>query len=228
MEKKKSSTGLRYVFAGVWFMLFLCLMVLIPGRVLAEEDKGEYLDSFEWTDSQGITWEGDAYEKEATLIRCDKGVRELTLPAYIEYKGKQIPVRDVGLDASVHDTRPSGFDPQGIQPLFKGQGRRLSGKPGEHHGAYIQSDSPERVDQAQCIRVVRNPQIAADLALFNIIRVKDNDDFLAVLQLQQHLHLAVRLKSRQHPACVVIVKKLTTQFQIKFPAKLFNPVQNPL
>ncbi len=114
MEKKKSSTGLRYMFAGSWFMLVLCLMVLIPGRVLAEEDKGEYLDSFEWTDSQGITWEGDAYEKEATLIRCDKGVRELTLPAYIEYKGKQIPVRDVGLNDDVHDTRPSGFDPQGI------------------------------------------------------------------------------------------------------------------
>ena len=123
---------------------------------------------------------------------------------------------------------PVGPDLQRIQPLLEGDGRRLVCPAGQHHGSDIQSDSAECVNQAQSVQVIRDSQIPAHLALLFIVRVDDDDDLFPVLQLQQHLYLAVRLESGKYAAGMEIVKQFAAELQVEFSAEFINPLDNPL
>ena len=66
----------------------------------------------------------------------------------------------------------------------------------------------------------------ADLVLFDVSRIDGNEDFGLVSHLKEHTELAVRCKAGQDPGGVVVVKKLSSEFQIQlvseFPNTLFD------
>ena len=64
----------------------------------------------------------------------------------------------------------------------------------------------------------------ADLVLFNISGMDCDHDLCMIGKLQQHLQLTVRLKPGKDPGGVIVVKKLSAEFQIEFIAKLGNPL----
>ena len=112
------------------------------------------------------------------------------------------------------------LDPQGLQALLEGIGGWLGMVMGDADAAHIQADPTEGIDEAQDIQIVGDTQIAAALVLFDGISADDNDDLRGVLHLQQHFHLAIRRKPRQHAGSVVIIKELTAEFQVQLTAKL--------
>ena len=121
-----------------------------------------------------------------------------------------------------------GFDTLGIQPLFKGDGSGLSGPAGQHHGAHIQADAPEGVNQPQGVQVVGDAQVPADFAGFDVVGVDRDQDFFLVLHLQQHLDLAVRLETGKDAAGVEVVKQLAAQLQIELAAEFVDALHNAL
>ena len=42
----------------------------------------------------------------------------------------------------------------------------------------------------------------------------------ALMTIMKHLELAVRLEAGKYPACVIVVKQFSAQFQIKFVSEL--------
>ena len=99
---------------------------------------------------------------------------------------------------------------------------------GNHHAAYKQADAPERIDQAEHVCVIGDANIPAHLALFDIACIYNDYDLHLVRKLQQHFHFAIRLKSRQYPGCVEIIKQLSAHFQIQLVVKMRDPLQNML
>ena len=112
------------------------------------------------------------------------------------------------------------LDTQGLQALLEGIGGWLGMVMGDADAAHIQADPTEGIDEAQDIQIVGDTQVAAALVLFDGISADDNDDLRGVLHLQQHFHLAIRRKPRQHAGSVVIIKELTAEFQVQLTAKL--------
>ena len=84
----------------------------------------------------------------------------------------------------------------------------------------------ENVHQPQGVLLIGNAQIAAHLVFLNVLGVDDQHDFHLILQGLQHANLAVRLKARQHPGSVMVVKQLAAEFQIQFPAKPGDALPN--
>ena len=115
-------------------------------------------------------------------------------------------------------------DAQGGEPLQKGVRRRLAAVPGHDHAAHIQPQLAEDVDQPQHVVIVGDAQIAPHLVLFNIRGVDGDDDLHVVAQLLEHTDLAVRLKARQHPGRMIVVKQLAAEFQIQLAAELGDPL----
>ena len=98
------------------------------------------------------------------------------------------------------------------KPLLKAQHLGMGGIFCEHHAAHHKPLFCECFCKAQGIHIVSYAQIAANLALFNILGADNYHDFCFILQLKQHLKLAVRLKAGKHPCSMVIVKKLAAEF----------------
>ena len=94
---------------------------------------------------------------------------------------------------------------------------------GEHDTANIQSLAAVNIDETQHIAVIGDAEIGTDFVFFNIAGVDGDDYFGLVGKLQQHLKLTGRLKSRKYTGCMVIVKKLSTEFKIKLVVKAGNP-----
>ena len=69
--------------------------------------------------------------------------------------------------------------------------------------------------------------IAPALVHFNVGCVDGNDDLRLLLELQQHLHLAVRLEAGQDARGVIVVKKLAAEFQIELAAEMRDALQDP-
>ena len=65
-------------------------------------------------------------------------------------------------------------------------------------------------------------QIAPYLIFLNIRGVDDDDDFRLFLELEQHVHLTVRLKARKHPGSVKVVKQFAAEFQVQLAAELVD------
>ena len=84
---------------------------------------------------------------------------------------------------------------QALQALPESLGAGLLVITGQHDAAHIEADGAERVDQAQHFLVIGDAQVIAQLALFDVARTDGDHDFHMLLQLQQHLELAVRLKA---------------------------------
>ena len=115
---------------------------------------------------------------------------------------------------------PEHLHPQRLQPLLEGLGGGLGVVLGQHHAAHIQPDAPEGVDEPQHVHVVGDAQISPHLVLLNVRGVDDDEDLRLVLHLQQHLHLAVRHKARQHPGGVEVVEQLPAELQVQLAPKV--------
>ena len=113
-----------------------------------------------------------------------------------------------------------GFDAKIIQPFTELVRGRLSRIFRHADATHIQTHAAERVDEPQYIHIIRDAEISADLVSLNILRADDNDNLRLILQFQQHMQLGVRLESRKYSGGVVIIKQLSTEFQIKLIIKL--------
>ena len=94
--------------------------------------------------------------------------------------------------------------------------------------ADVQSDGAEGVDQPHHVHVVRDAEVAAALAHFDVRGVDGNDDLRLLLELKEHFDLAVRLEARQHARGVVIVKELAAELQIELSAEVVDPLKDLL
>ena len=111
-------------------------------------------------------------------------------------------------------------DAELLEAVAVGVGGGLIGVLGEHYGADEEAAGTEHVDESQYVFVIRDAEIAAGLAFFDMVGVDGDDDFHIVHQTFQHAELGVRLKAGQHARGVVVVEELASEFQIEFAAEL--------
>ena len=123
---------------------------------------------------------------------------------------------------------PVAFHTQRFQPLDERLGVGLPGVLGDDHAAHIEAQRAEHVDQPQYVIVIGDAQIAPNFAFFNIAGADGHHDLHLVLHGAQHPDLAVRLKARQYPAGVVVVKQLAAELQIQLAAELCAALANML
>ena len=112
------------------------------------------------------------------------------------------------------------LDAHVLQALAVGFGAGLSVEVGDDHAVHAEAAGHELVPQAQHVHVVGDAQVAADLVLLDVHGADHDDDFKIVLQLVEHLELAVRLEPGEHAAGVVVVKQLAAEFHVQFVAEL--------
>ena len=101
-----------------------------------------------------------------------------------------------------------------------------AGLPGimcDDHASHIQALIRKRLDEAEDINVIGDPEIRADLIFFNIRSADDYHNLRLIGELQKHRKLAVRRKARKDARCVIIVKQFASEFQIELIPKLVNP-----
>ena len=80
------------------------------------------------------------------------------------------------------------------------------------------------MDKPKNVHVVGDAQIVTDLIFCDVGGADGDDDLRLVGKLHQHPQLAVGLKAREHPGGMVVVKKLSAEFQIQFISKLADPL----
>ena len=97
-----------------------------------------------------------------------------------------------------------------------------------YNASHVQPDAAKRIDQAQHIEIICNAKIAAHLVFFNIRRIDDDNNLDIILHMQQHAHLAVRLKPGEYARGVVIVEQLAAKFKIEFSSETRNPLLDML
>ena len=114
-------------------------------------------------------------------------------------------------------------DPHFFQLCLKLEDGRLVGVVGDDYASHIEPPVRKGVDEPQNVHIVGDAQIVADL-VFRDIGADGNDDLRLIGKLHQHPQLTVGLKARKHPGGMVVVKKLSTEFQVQFISKLADPL----
>ncbi len=99
---------------------------------------------------------------------------------------------------------------------------------GQHNAADIESDLGEHVEKAHNIDIIGDTEVAAYLVFFDVARVYHDDDLGIVLELEEHLELAVGLEAGQYSRCVIVVKELSAELEIELVAKLRNALSDVL
>ena len=88
---------------------------------------------------------------------------------------------------------------------------------GDDNRAYVQAAVGKLLAQAQQVLVVGDAQVRAHLVLLDVVGRYHHYNLSVVLELEEHVELAVGLKSREHARSVVIVKEFAAEFQVKLP-----------
>ena len=135
----------------------------------------------------------------------------------------EIDIRRIIRDGIV----PVDLHAQRLQLALERLGGLLARVLRDDDAADIEPDGAERVDQAHDVQIVGDAEIAPALVHFNVGCVDGNDDLRLLLELQQHLHLAVRLEAGQDARGVIVVKKLAAEFQIELAAEMRDALQDP-
>ena len=115
---------------------------------------------------------------------------------------------------------PEAADAQGLQAVEEGVRRPLAAVLGQHHGANVQPQLPKDVDEPQHVVIVADAKVPPHLVLLNVRGVDGNDDLHVFPELLEHADLAVRLKARQDPGGMVVVKELAAELQVELAAEL--------
>ena len=90
----------------------------------------------------------------------------------------------------------------------------------DDHGAHHKATLLKLAPQSEHILVIGDAEVSPLLVLLNVSGADDDDYLYAVTNLLKHPQFAVGLKSRQHPAGMMVIEELTAQFEIKFSVKL--------
>ena len=131
-------------------------------------------------------------------------------------RGYELHVVRVALDEVV----AVGLYAVALQTLTESDGCRLPVIVGYDNGAYKETTILEFAAQTQHVLVVGDAEVGAFLVLLNVGGTDDNHDFYAVAYLLEHAQLAVRHKSWQHTACVMVVEEFASKFEVEFSVKL--------
>ena len=119
-----------------------------------------------------------------------------------------------------------GGNAERVQAIAEHIGGGLAGVLGDNHGRDGKTVAAEQIDQAQNVLVIGNAQVTASLVLLDVVRVNGDDDLDVVCNALEHAKLAIRLKTRQHAARVIVVKQLAAKLQIQLAAKLRDALLN--
>ena len=89
-----------------------------------------------------------------------------------------------------------------------------------HHRSHHETAGLELLAQTQHVHIISNAQVTAHLVLFNINCTDYNHDFGILTQLIEHAQFTVRLETGENAACVMVIKELAAEFQIKLVTEL--------
>ena len=64
--------------------------------------------------------------------------------------------------------------------------------------------------------------------LLDIYSTDDNDNLHIVLELEEHLHLTVRMEAGKNAAGVIIIKEFAAEFHVQFIAEFGDTLLNVL
>ena len=149
------------------------------------------------------------------------GLDELVLAiAVIGYD--QVDVVRIALDRIVQ----LGGNTERVQAITEHVGSRLAGILGDDHSRDGKTVAAEQVNQTQHVLVIGNAEVATGLVLLDVVRVNRDDDLDVVGDALKHAELAIRLKTRQHAARVIVIKQFAAKLQIQFAAKLRDALLN--
>ena len=90
----------------------------------------------------------------------------------------------------------------------------------DYDTAHKQTDIFEFRAKSQDILIIGDSEVASHLVLFDVDGTDDHKNLCLISQLKQHLELTVRLKTGENSACVVVIEKLTSEFEVKFVSEL--------
>ena len=99
---------------------------------------------------------------------------------------------------------------------------------GDDHAAGGEAHAAEDVHEAQHVLVVGDAQVAAHLALLDVVRVDGDDDLGVVDEDLQHADLGVGFEAGQHARGMVVVEELAAELQIELAAELVDAVADVL
>ena len=107
-----------------------------------------------------------------------------------------------------------------LQALAIGLCTGLSVEVGDYHGIHAQVPGHEFVPQTEHVHVVGDAQVAPYLVFLYVYGADDDNNLQVFLELEEHLHLAVRMESRKDTAGVIVVKQLSAKLHVQFIAEL--------
>ena len=161
---------------------------------------------------------GSGYDNEGP------GSFHILIPAIAFIADDKINIIGIAFDHIMKE----GTDSQIIQPQTVLIRRRLSGILGDNNGISQKAHFSEGFNQAKDFRVIGETGIHADFIPFNRRCTDDKNYFSLFSQLVKHFKFTVRLKTGKNPGGVVVVKKLASEFQIKFIAEHGDAVPDML
>ena len=115
-------------------------------------------------------------------------------------------------------------DAQTLQPCLEKIRAVLAAVLGDDYTAYIQACVDEFLPETEHIRVISDAQVPADFIFLNVPGADDDDDLRLVCKLFEEAQFAVGLETGQNPGGMIVVKKLSAEFQIKFSSEFVNPL----
>ena len=133
---------------------------------------------------------------------------------------------DIG-GISLDIVKIKGADPQIIEflPEFGGCGLTVVFR--DDDASDVEPPLFEHVLEAECVLLICNAKIAADLLLLDGFRAYDDDDLRTVLELLQHPELIVRGKTRQYAGRVIVIIELAAEFKVQF-SEFVHALHDPL
>ena len=131
-------------------------------------------------------------------------------------RGNQTHVMRIALD----EIMAVSLDALALQTLFEGDGGRLAIIMSDDNRTHHETTVLELTTKAQHVLIVCNAQVGTLLVLLNIGCTNHDNNLNAIADFLEHAQFAVRLKTRQYSAGMMIVKKFTAQFEVKLSVKL--------
>ena len=134
----------------------------------------------------------------------------------------QIDIVRIPLDGIVQ----LGGNTERVQAVAEHIGSRLAGVLGDNHSRDGKAVAAEQVNQAQHILVIGNAKVTTSLVFLDVVRVDRDDNLDIVGDALEHAELAVRFKTRQHSARMIVIEQLTAKLQIELATKLRDALLN--
>ena len=123
---------------------------------------------------------------------------------------------------------PVDLQSKGLEFLFVSDSGRLIGKTGQNDASDVEPMACERVHQTKQVLVISDAQIAADFVFLDVRRIDRNNDLCLVLEFAKHCDLGVGLKTGEHAGRVIIIEKLSAEFQVELSAEFADSLSDML